>query len=459
MHVYSGDLDRIDQIKEGNDVVADYSYVGYRIEAREMLNGVDLTIGYDAARRITDMDYVKSQTTIAGFDYAYDDRGFATSVRRAHNRNLYDAYEYDKMGEITRVYYEADAGSSPSSYTYKVDYTFDGVYNIDVKADTQFGQQPVTTNYTNNSVNQYTAIGGTSPSYDDNGNVTDNGEDEFSYDYENRIVQIEYDEKDFYSFKYDVFGRRIEADWDTDGVTRYFYDGWRCIEETDDSGTPVVEAKYIYGGTYIDEVLRMERKISGQWYDFYYHADKNWTVEKVTSSNGTVAESYALDVFGDPVQGSSSIGNTFLFQGRRYDWQTDTYYYRHRTYGPNSFLRFYQRDPLFVISEPKKLLGCLEIENIYEFVADNPVNSLDPFGLDEIFDHTPVDPGTTGQEGGYEGEDEEAYEALLEEAEEEIAKLKDENEKLKKKNEELTDVIITDTTGDIIENLLSGPPG
>lgn len=42
--------------------------------------------------------------------------------------------------------------------------------------------------YTANAMNQYTAVGGTSPSYDDNGNLTGDGTFTFGYDAENRMV-------------------------------------------------------------------------------------------------------------------------------------------------------------------------------------------------------------------------------------------------------------------------------
>ena len=47
------------------------------------------------------------------------------------------------------------------------------------------------TSYLRNRLNQYTAVGGIDYGYDDNGNLTDinNGEYEYIYDCENRLIE------------------------------------------------------------------------------------------------------------------------------------------------------------------------------------------------------------------------------------------------------------------------------
>jgi len=67
---------------------------------------------------------------------------------------------------------------------------------------------------------------------------------------------------------------------------------------------------------------------------------------------------------------SSSIGNDILFQGRRYDKETNLYYYRARYYDP-IMGRFLQTDPM----------GYADSMNLYQGFNMNPVNFVDPMGL------------------------------------------------------------------------------
>ena len=189
---------------------------------------------------------------------------------------------------------------------------------------------------------------------------------------------------------------------------RYFYDGWQVVEERiiqpgASGSSATVWATYVYGN-YIDEVVQMQRDLNGDGVidehgteTFYYHTDDMYNVVAITNGQGEVVERYEYTDYGQPIvltpEGSprttttsgtsitsvdgapiSVIGNPYMFTGRRYDWATGLYHYRHRYYDP-VIGRFTTVDPLGLWGDPGNT------GNGYTYVANNPWSMLDPFGL------------------------------------------------------------------------------
>jgi RHS repeat-associated protein len=170
--------------------------------------------------------------------------------------------------------------------------------------------------------------------------------------------------------------------------TTYFaYDGDRVVEEVDDLGNVV--ASYVYG-QYVDEVLQMRRGAS----DYYYLHDDQYNVLGLADATGAVVERYTYDDYGAPtvwveddqnpgtwVQNTtatgapvSSVGNPFMFTGRRWDEVLALYDYRTRYYNP--YLgRFLRIDTIGLWGDANNL------GNPYAYVGNNPWSRLDPYGL------------------------------------------------------------------------------
>jgi RHS repeat-associated protein len=138
------------------------------------------------------------------------------------------------------------------------------------------------------------------------------------------------------TFNYDPFGRRIEKISPTT-TSIFAYDGDNLIETVNSSGGVV--ARYTQEGN-IDQPLAMQR---GSTVD-YYEADGLGSITSLTTANGTVAQSYTYDSFGNTTNSSGSLTNFFRYTAREFDTETNLYYYRARYYDP-TIGRFVSQDP------------------------------------------------------------------------------------------------------------------
>ncbi|MFH1146225.1 MAG: RHS repeat-associated core domain-containing protein [Pseudomonadota bacterium] len=328
---------RLDQVKNAlGHVLGDYTYID-RIDRTtrkyiDLGNGTRPDYMYDEIDRLTSLTNALTSTgdILSKFAYTYNKNHNALSIATREGTHF---YSYDGLNQLIGVDYPA--GYSFSDTTYSFDPVGNRVSNI---------RDGVTTAYASNNLNEYTSVGGTALTCDANGNLVSDGVNTYSYDYDNRLVQV-VTPAETVTFTYDALGRRISKT-SSAGTTRYIYDGYQSVVETDASGT--VKAAYVYG-TGIDEALTMSRNGS----TYYYHYDGLGSVVALTDSTGGIVEQYKYDVYGQPAIydgagnaiAESSLGNPYMFTGREFDKETGIYYYRARYYSPQ-LGRFLQRDPL-----------------------------------------------------------------------------------------------------------------
>jgi YD repeat-containing protein len=176
-----------------------------------------------------------------------------------------------------------------------------------------------TTLFDVNSLNQYTKVGGTSYTYDKNGNLTFDGTYTYSYDCENQLIEVRQGQTTIATYAYDYAGRRVSKTVSS-VTTTYCYDGDQIIAEYE-NGT--LNRKFIYGPG-IDEPVCMITVAGGTETRYYYHYDGLGSVIALSNVNSQVVESYIYDSYGNTT-GSSSVGNPYFFTARSRDTETGNF--------------------------------------------------------------------------------------------------------------------------------------
>ena len=381
------ELNQLAQVKDpSNAVIAGYNYLGPSLVTRRTYgNGRKLVRSYDALGRVVSHQHQDGfGVLMRGFGYGYDRLGNRLFEERLHDAGVGEVYRYDSLYRLARGWDGASASDifniknalaggtpppDPVTYTAQTTYSLDGVGNR-----TLVDRNGTPVSYTPNVLNQYDAVAGVTQVHDDNGNLTDDGTRLFAYDRENRATEVrrKSDNALLVTYVYDALGRRIEKRFPDSSRVVFVYEGNRVIEERD--GANAVLARYVYGAG-VDEVLLMRRG----GVDSFLHEDGLGSIIAATNGAGALVEQYRYDEFGAVsfLDGAgsgltaSAIGNPWLYSGRQHDPETGLFHYRRRTYDPSNG-RFLSKDPF----------GYLDGYNLYAYVNNNPVNFVDPFGLE-----------------------------------------------------------------------------
>ncbi len=364
-------LNRPDRIMDGANVLAEMEYTGKmsRYLSKSYGNGDMVNYLYDLGRRMKSKTAKNASNAIVNkYTYAYNESGMRTSETRGHDSNMQTTYGYDNVYRLTK--FTENAGSeSEVSTTVKLD-VVDNIMKMTVKKGED--ETVINPEVSGSRLNQYSSFGDWGFAYDLNGNTTRKGTQQFTYNYRNALISHT-DPNGTTTFKYDTFGRRTEK---TVGsvTTKYIYSGNQVIEELD--GSNVLTKQYVYGAG-IDEVFNVKILTGDKAGDYYYHTDGIGSITAITDKDGNIVERVKYGLYGIPTildkDGNeiveSTIGNTYMFQGRRYEKSLNMYYYRARFLDPTTG-RFLSPDPL----------GYVDSLNLYQAGNMNLVNFVDPLG-------------------------------------------------------------------------------
>lgn len=223
--------------------------------------------------------------------------------------------------------------------------------------------------------------------YDSDGNLTNDGRWSYTWDAENRLVKMtahtnagpQYQ----LMFTYDANGRRIQKIAATNGVVIYtnnfVYDGWKLTAIFNPQSTAIQSfiwgidlSESLSGAGGVGGLLQVSSSGSATTNSFV-EFDGNGNVSGlVNTADGSTSGQCEYGPFGEVVRvtGSAAKSEPVRFSSKYQDSESDLAYYGYRTYN-SSTGRWLSRDPI----------GSDGSLDVYDFVANSPVNSADALGL------------------------------------------------------------------------------
>lgn len=221
------------------------------------------------------------------------------------------------------------------------------------------------TAYTSNGLNQQVSIGGSTATWDANGNLATEPQSAKTYTYNVKNQLTASTGGTATSLAYDPLDR---LDTYNPGVSRRFiYDGVEAAAELDSTGA--VQDRYVRGDDGADELI-VDYSGSGTTNRRFTSADERGSIISLTDSSGNLVGIDRYDEFGKPQ--STNIGR-FQYTGQAWLPEANVAYYKARTYLSHLGI-FGETDPL----------GPQHDANLYAYVLNDPVNNVDPAGRDAI---------------------------------------------------------------------------
>jgi len=206
--------------------------------------------------------------------------------------------------------------------------------------------------------------------YDFNGNMTSRPGTTYEWDAENRLIKIVYTGEGQTEFSYDGSSRRVKAVEKNAGGTvtsekHWIWCGGAQPCEERDATNKVTKRYFGYGLQTVDA--------SDMTANFFTMRDHLGSTRELVDSTGAVRARYDYDPYGRRTKTSGDLSADYGYTGHYYHERSGLDLTIYRAYDAE-FGRWLSRDP---IAENGGI-------NLYGYVANNPVNLIDPDGLQGI---------------------------------------------------------------------------
>lgn len=380
-------LDRLSEVTNGAKELVKYKYdLGNEVTELTYPNGETVKHAFDKAGRLEKVtDWLGKETT---FGYNRDSQVKAMTFP-VTTTNV-DEYAYNKADQLTEVSMKKGASVLAS-----MAYTRDKLGQVEKSVDTGFSEEAERA-YEYDAGNRLLKSNGTVFEYDKAGNVTKISPTTYTYDKADQIATASNA-----TFEYNKLGQRIKETPTGGTASPYAYDQAGHLISTSSAGS---ENTFKYDGTglmttetrststyhmawdpvgglplllrsgndyyiYGPEGLPIEQITSGS--ATYLHHDQLGSIRILTNSSGEVSGTYRYGPNGAVWKRTGTTTSKMGFAGQfRMNAEHQLIYLRGRVYDPAT-AQFLTVDP-----------AVAETGEPYGYAAENPVNEVDPSGLD-----------------------------------------------------------------------------
>jgi RHS repeat-associated protein len=369
---YDG-LDRPSTVTFPDASTEAYSYdADSNVLARKTRAGATIGFSYDTLNRLI----AKTPPSSPVVSYAYDITGnivgvsdtSASIASPSASASFSQSATYDALNRpISLSWTPAATQTTPTatSATFTYGYDANNRRTSQAASDNSWLGYPAAsaavTSYTANSLNQYSAVGAVTPTYDGNGALTYDGQYTYAYNVESRLLSVKIGASTVATYAYDAQLRRKSK---TVGASITVY----VTDEADNGvldydGATGAVLHWYPAGSQVDV---------GAGTRSTFITDIQGSVIGMLSSSGTLTK-FGYQPFGE---NPNLTTDGYRYTGQQLDAETagstaepsGLYYLRARTYSP-TWGRFLQPDP------------AKSTTNLYAYASNDPLNLSDPSGL------------------------------------------------------------------------------
>lgn len=288
--------------------------------------------------------------------YSYDGNRNVTAITGTQKPWLNQTFTYNSLDRLT--------GATGLYGT--IGYTYDSVGNRQTRS-VNGSIETYAYLSASNRIDQISGAGDpVQYSYDNNGNVTGIGNRSFVFNQSNRLIRVTENSVSLADYVYNALGQRAQKDaGSTTTIYHYDFDDNIIAESAADG---VFKYEYLY----VDQARMAMVDVAGGNSFYSYLNNYLGTPFVMTAADGKMVWKADYKPFGESkINASSLVVNNFRFTGQYFDSETGLHYNYYRYYDPKTG-RYLTPDPI-------GLAGGI---NLYTYAGANPVNAIDPFGLE-----------------------------------------------------------------------------